>query len=264
MTDFVQAGEVRVAFEHAGQGPALVLMHGAEASRQMFAALVPHLAKHFSVISYDQRDCGDTEGPERAATLADLANDAHQLIRALGFKRAHVFGSSFGGRVAQALALLHPRSIDRLVLASTWPLPRPYEELCPDARRLAELRQGLPATAEELATWFFPEDFLRQRPELRRVFANARPASARSARRAATVTTTLDNGVADIVAPTLVLAGELDRVVPPTVTLSMAGRIRGADAVLLPAIGHVTAMQAPEVLAHHILRFLNPCLLYTS
>jgi 3-oxoadipate enol-lactonase len=249
---------VRIAFERAGQGPALVLMHGAEASRHMFAALVPHLAKHFSVISYDQRDCGDTEGPERAATLADLANDAHQLIRALGFKRAHVFGSSFGGRVAQALALLPPRSIDRLVLASTWPLPRPYEELCPDARRLAELRQGLPGTAEELATWFFPEDFLRQRPELRRVFANARPASARSARRAATVATTLDNGVADIVAPTLVLAGELDRVVPPTVTLSMAGRIRGADAVLLPAIGHVTAIQAPEVLAHHILRFLNP------
>ena len=70
--------------------------------------------------------------------------------------------------------------------------------------------------------------------------------------------TTLERGVADIVAPTLVLAGELDRVVPPSVTLAMAGRIRGADAVLLPAIGHVTAMQAPEVLAHHIVRFVNP------
>jgi len=258
MTDFVQAGEVRVAFEREGQGPALVLMHGAEATRQMFTALVPQLTKHFTVISYDQRDCGDTEGPERAATLTDLANDAQQFIKALGFKRAHVFGSSFGGRVAQALALLYPRAVDRLVLASTWPLPRPYEELCPDARRLAELRRGLPATAEELATWFFPEVFLAQRPELRRVFANARPASARAARRAATVATTLDNGVADIVAPTLVLAGELDRVVPPTVTLAMAGRIRGADAVLLPAIGHVAAMQAPEVLAHHMVRFLNP------
>ncbi|WP_076998378.1 alpha/beta fold hydrolase [Variovorax sp. KK3] len=257
MTDFVQAGELRIAFERTGQGPGLLLMHGAEASRQMFAALVPHLAKHFTVIAYDQRDCGDTEGPERAATLADLANDAHQFIRAMGFKRAHVFGSSFGGRVAQALALLHPRALDRLVLGSTWPLPRPYEELCPDARRLAELRQGLPGTAEELATWFFPEAFLQQRPELRRIFANARPASPRAARRAATVATTLDRGVADIVAPTLVLAGELDRVVPPTVTLAMAGRIRGADAVLLPAIGHVTAMQAPEVVAMHVVRFLN-------
>jgi len=258
MTNFVQAGEVRIAFDREGDGPALVLMHGAEASRQMFAALVPHLSKHFTVIAYDQRDCGETEGPERASTLADLANDAQVLIKALGFKRTHVFGSSFGGRVAQALALLHPRSVDHLVLGSTWPLPRPYEELCPDARRLVELRHGLPGTAEELATWFFPETFLKQRPELRRVFANARPESARSARRAATVQTTLERGVADIVAPTLVVAGELDRVVPPSVTLAMAGRIRGADAVLLPAIGHVTAMQAPEVLAHHIARFLNP------
>ena len=125
-------------------------------------------------------------------------------------------------------------------------------------KRLAELRLGLPATAEELAGWFFPEAFLQQRADLRRIFANARSQTPRSMRRAHTVTTTLDNGVADIVAPTLVLAGELDRVVPASVTLAMAGRIRGADAVLLPAIGHVTTMQAPEVVARHLLRFLNP------
>ena len=258
MTNFVQAGEVRIAFDREGDGPPLLLMHGAEASRQMYSALVPHLSKHFTVIAYDQRDCGETEGPDRASTLADLAKDAQELIKALGLRRAHVFGSSFGGRVAQALALLHPRFVDHLVLASTWPLPRPYEELCPDARRLAELRRGLPDTAEELASWFFPEAFLQKRPELRRIFAKVRPESARSSRRAATVTTALDMGVADIVAPTLVLAGELDRVVPAAVTLAMAGRIRGADAALLPAIGHVTAIQAPEVLAHHIVRFLSP------
>jgi pimeloyl-ACP methyl ester carboxylesterase len=258
MTEFVQAGEARVAFERSGSGPALVLMHGAEASRQMFGALVPHLAPHFTVIAYDQRDCGETEAPESACTLADLAHDAHKLIRGLGLKRAHVFGSSFGGRVAQALALLHPQSVDRLVLGSTWPLPRAYQELCPDGRRIAALREELPASAEQLASWFFPESFLKERPDLRRVFANAKPQSARSGRRAATVATTLENGVADIVAPTLVLAGELDRVVPPSVTLAMAGRIRGADAVLLPGIGHVTALQAPEVVAHHLVRFLLP------
>ena len=140
MTHFVQTGELRIAFDREGDGPPLVLMHGAEASRQMFAALVPYLSTHFTVISYDQRDCGETEGPERASTLADLANDAQQFIKAAGLERAHVFGSSFGGRVAQALALLHPRSVDHLVLASTWPLPRSYEELCPDARRLGESR----------------------------------------------------------------------------------------------------------------------------
>ena len=258
MTEFHQAGEVRVAFEREGNGPPLILMHGAEASRQMFASLVPLLATHFTVIAYDQRDCGDTENPDRAATLAELADDARSLILASGCSSAHVFGSSFGGRVAQALALLHPLTVDRLVLASTWPLPRLYEELCPDARHIAQLRKELPATAGELATWFFPEQFLKIRPELRLVFANARPESARSVRRAQTVATTLENGVADIVAPTLVLAGEFDRVVPASVTLAMAGRIRGAEAALLPEIGHATALQAPEVLAHHLIRFLQP------
>ena len=258
MTNFAQAGELRIAFDREGDSPPLVLMHGAEASRQMFAALVPHLSKHFTVVAYDQRDCGETEGPERASTLADLANDAQQFITGLGLERAHVFGSSFGGRVAQALALLHPGSIDRLVLGSTWPLPGAYEALCPDAGRLGELRCGLPATAEELATWFFPNAFLEQRPELRQLFAKARPESARSARRAATVQTTLDKDVADILAPTLLLAGELDRVVPPGVTLSMAERIRGAKAVPLPAVGHVAAMQSPALLASHIVGFLKP------
>jgi len=258
MTRFVQAGELRIACECEGSGAPLLLMHGAEASRQMFAALLPLLLKHFTVIAYDQRDCGETEGPERASTLADLADDARHLVEALGFARAHVFGSSFGGRVAQALALRHPRSVDRLVLGSTWPLPQSYDALCPDAQRLAELRQGLPATAEALATWFFPEAFLAQRPELRHLFANARPESARSARRAATVNTTIELGAADIATPTLVLAGELDRVVPPDVTLAMARQIHGAAAASLPGVGHATALQAPALLAQHIVRFLRP------
>ena len=257
MTDFVQAGDVCIACERAGAGPLLLLMHGAEASRQMFGALVPLLSPHFTVVAYDQRDCGETEAPERAATLADLADDAQRLIEALGFARAHVFGSSFGGRVAQALALRHPRAVDRLVLGSTWPLPLGYDTLCPDAPRLAALRQGLPATAEELATWFFPEAFLTQRPELRRLFATARTESARSARRAATVQTTIAQSAADIGAPTLVLTAELDRVVPPAVTLDMADRIRGARSALLPGVGHATALQAPALLAQHIERFLR-------
>ncbi len=256
MTHFVQAGAVHIAYEREGAGAPLLLMHGAEASRLMFVALTPHLSRHFTVIAYDQRDCGDTESPEAPSTLTDLADDAQQLIAALGLGPAHVFGSSFGGRVAQALALRHPGSVNRLALGSTWPVPETYEALCPDAPRLAALRQQLPATAAELATWFFPEAFLQQRPELRGVFANARPASARAARRAVTVQTTLAQDAAAIAVPTLLLAGELDRVVPPGVTLAMAARIPGAQAALLASTGHATALQVPELLAQHLVRFL--------
>lgn len=256
MTHFVQAGALRIAYERQGNGPPLLLMHGAEASRLMFSVLMPELAKHFTVVAYDQRDCGDTDGPQTDSTLSDLADDACQLVQALGLGRAHIFGSSFGGRVAQALALRHPDCVGRLVLGSTWPLPDAYEALCPDAPRLAALRMGLPGTAEELATWFFPEAFLQQRPTLRGVFAHARPESVRSSRRAATVRTTLAQDCGAIAAPTLLLAGELDRVVPPGVTLSMAARMPGAQTALLVGAGHATALQVPELLAHHIARFL--------
>ncbi|HUP10030.1 MAG TPA: alpha/beta hydrolase [Caldimonas sp.] len=258
MPEFLHADDARIAYERVGQGPPLVLMHGAEASRQMFAALVPLLAGRFTVIAYDQRDCGETEAPPRAATLADLAADAAALIRGVAGGRAHVFGSSFGGRVAQALALLHPGCVDRLVLASTWPLPHAYEALYPEgAAGIAALRARLPDSAEELAGWFFPEPFLRERPELRRVFATARADTERSRRRAQTVKSTLQCSSGAIArSPTLVIAGDLDRVVPPQLTMQLADAIPGCERRMLPGIGHVSVMQAPEQVAAALTDFL--------
>jgi pimeloyl-ACP methyl ester carboxylesterase len=257
MTGFVQAGEVRIAYERSGEGPPLVLIHGAEANRQMFAALAARLADRFTVIAYDQRDCGDTESPPTFATLEDLAHDAAGLVRDLGYARAHVFGSSFGGRVAQALALLHPETVDRLVLGSTWPLPHAYEALYPEgAQAIGALRAQLPESAEELAGWFFPEPFLAQQPDLRRLFANARPQTARSQRRTRTVATTLNLSPAAIEASTLVLAGELDRVVPAHLTLQLAALVPGSKSLLLEGVGHVTVMQATERVAAALSEFL--------
>lgn len=258
MADFVDAGDARIAFDAVGSGPALVLMHGAEASRQMFGALVPLLAPHFTVIAYDQRDCGETESPERPATLAELAADARALIEGLGFAKAHVFGSSYGGRVAQMLAASHPGSVDRLALGSTWPLPHSFAALMPEgAARIAELRARLPASAAELAAMFFPDALLAERPELRGFFAAVRPESARSRRRAAAVDDAPAIDLAAVQAPTLLVAGELDRVVPMRVTLAMEPSLRDARHVVLPGVGHATALQAPGALAHHLVRFLK-------
>jgi pimeloyl-ACP methyl ester carboxylesterase len=259
-TEFLDAGDVRIAFERSGSGPPLVLMHGAEASRQMFSALVPLLAPRFSVITYDQRDCGETESLQRApqpATLADLADDARALITGLGHARVHVFGSSFGGRVAQMLAIHHAPVVDRLVLGSTWPLPATLAELDPDASAsLAALRERLPHSAVELAERFFPAQFLVERPDLRGVFAGVRPQSERAVRRTAAVADAPDADLAAISARALVIAGALDRVVPPAVTLSLGSRLTRCKSVLLADVGHATALQAPQALAAHLVHFL--------
>jgi pimeloyl-ACP methyl ester carboxylesterase len=258
MTEFVVSADARIACQASGSGPALVLMHGAEANRQMFDLLVPLLAKHFTVITYDQRDCGETESPERVATLEELADDAHALVRAHGFDRAHVFGSSFGGRVAQAYASRHADALDRLVLGSTWPMPQSLDALNPaGTASIRDLRSRLPDSAEELASVFFPESFLVERPDLRRVFAQVRPATERSRRRAETVGATLDTSPASITARTLLLTGELDRIVPPAVTLGMAAQIGDCRQALLPGVGHATALQAPAKVASLIVDFLE-------
>lgn len=258
MPEFLQTGAVRTAYECQGSGPVVVLMHGAEASRQMFLALAERLAPHMTVLAYDQRDCGDTQGPSQACTLADLADDAADLIRGLGHARVHVFGSSFGGRVAQALAVRHTALVDKLVLASTWPLPHSLMTLNPaGAERIDALRQGLPGTAEELASLFFPETFLQLRPELRRVFAHVQPATERSSRRQQTVNTTLAVDWALLRMPTLLLAGALDQVVPPQLTLGLAGHLTHAQKVELAGVGHATALQVPDLLAEHLIRFFT-------
>jgi pimeloyl-ACP methyl ester carboxylesterase len=249
-------GGVKVACTVTGNGPPLVLMHGAEGNHRMFDALVPHLAAHFTTIAYDQRDCGETENPVAEATLADLADDARALLHALGHAKAHVYGTSFGGRVAQMLAHRHADAVDRLVLGSTWPLPRALEALNPEGlAQIQALRAKLPDSAEALAELFLPKAFLDTRPELKQIFRNAQPQSERSLRRFHTVNDHPPVEPSSIGVPTLVLFGELDRVVPPQVTQALAAALPHAEQMLLRGVGHAGALQVPEAIAAQIRRF---------
>jgi 3-oxoadipate enol-lactonase len=256
MTSFALTGDAKTACMVSGDGPPLLLIHGAEASRRMFDAIVPLLARHFTVIAYDQRDCGETESPPVAATLAQLASDAKTLVRSLGFASAHVFGSSFGGRIAQVLAATHGDVVDRLILGSTWALPHSLAGLNAEgSRTIAALRAGLPQTSHELAAMFFPEAYLAQKPALRDFFSQVQPASERSRRRAQAVASGADIRIADIAAPTLLIAGDSDRVVPARLTFDMALQIAHSRQLLLPGVGHATCLQAPAEVAEAITRF---------
>jgi 3-oxoadipate enol-lactonase len=255
MIETVRTGEVTTAFTRLGDGPPLLLLHGAEASHEMFSGLVPLLAPHFTVIAYDQRDCGASEGGPEAATLTDLAADGCALLQALGHSSAHVFGTSFGGRLGQVLALEHPARVRRLALASTWALSQAYADVNPQAAEIRALRARLPESARELAGWFFPASALQDRPELADVFARARPATERSQRRTRTVASPVGGDLSQIRAPTLLLAGAADRVVPPEATRAMAQLLPQSRFELLHDVGHVAAMQAPDVLAAALIDF---------
>lgn len=256
MTEWAEINGTRTAYEIAGQGPPLLLIHGAEGGRKMFAPFAQALATDFTVIAYDQRDCGETTNEPRASTLEELASDAAALLRVLGFPSAFVFGTSFGGRVAQLLAVRCPDLVKGVILGSTWPLPLALPSLNPSGiARLMELRTGLPATATAFAEMFAPAAFLGQHPGLRDQLAGMTGDPERSARRRPVIADGSSAEAGEIAVPTLLIAGTLDQIVPPAVTLGMADCIAGARQVVLRDVGHTTTLQVPGDVAGHVRDF---------
>ncbi|HTE35131.1 MAG TPA: alpha/beta hydrolase [Reyranella sp.] len=254
----IDANGTSISCKVSGQGAPVVLIHGAEADHSMFDGFGALLAEHFTVIAYDQRDSGGTRNPPVPYGLAEMADDAAALIAALGHDRAHAFGTSLGGVIAQVLAARHPGRIDRLVLSSTFRAGVPPLSINPDVfPRLAALRGGLPGTAAEIATYFFPAAHIAAHPEVVDIFNGTSRAAEQRQRRAGILAQAVTCDLAAITAPTLVLVGADDRLIPPAHTLSLAREIAHARTAVLPGLGHVATLQAPNAVAREVIDFLK-------
>ncbi|MDF2507015.1 MAG: hypothetical protein K0Q52_874 [Microbacterium sp.] len=252
----VRTGMGVTSFRAEGAGPPLILLHGLQIGQELFDRLRVHLQASFTVVTYDQRDRGNTAFEPSVYTTDDLADDLAALIEALGFARAHVLGTSFGGMVAQAFALRHADLLDGLVLGATSQAPFRTERV---AGPVAELLSALERGDEERA---------------RAVLARMAPAAASavavgdSSRRpersdglmrrfGATLAFDTRGRLGQIAAETLVVHGREDAAVPVADALSMVGEIRRADALLLAGCGHSWENEHPARAASAITAFLN-------
>jgi 3-oxoadipate enol-lactonase len=112
--------DIEICYEIGGGGPRLLKIWGTSADlRRPPTGFDRYLATRFTVLAFDQRGMGRSGKPERDYTMADYADDAAGLLDAVGWERAAVLGYSFGGMVAQELALRHPGRVARLALVST-------------------------------------------------------------------------------------------------------------------------------------------------
>lgn len=117
---FVQANGLEFYLEIKGQGPRLLFIGGTSWDlRQHPNPLDSQLVESFEVMLYDQRGMGRSAKPDGPYLMTDYADDAASLMIASGWKDAHVVGYSFGGMVAQELAIGWPQHVRSLVLAAT-------------------------------------------------------------------------------------------------------------------------------------------------
>ncbi|MBN8476613.1 alpha/beta hydrolase [Sulfuritalea sp.] len=237
---FIRLGDIDFCYNTEGSGPRLLKIWGTGGDlRRLPTEFDRRLADRFTVLAFDQRGMGRSGKPARDYTMADYADDAAGLMDALGWDSAAVLGYSFGGMVAQELALRHTLRVTRLVLMSTSAggaggSSHPMHELAAldDATRvrrfleLADTRRTPQWQAEHPALWQGMVDDGLAALHL----ADEDPAAREGARRQMEARRHHDTWqrLPALALPVSVFAGRHDAIAAPEVQRRMAQRIAGA------------------------------------
>ena len=228
--------DTRYVLSSEGTGPWLTFIHPLGADLSLWDQLAAHFSADFQVLRYDLRGHGGTTG-EAAASVAQLAQDLRSLFDLLDVPRSHIVGLSLGGMVAQEFAITSPDRVDHLVLCDT-ASGTPEASRPAFAERAASARRdGLAALVEPTLERWLTAGYRQRHPEaveqIREVLAET---SAEGYAAGCEAVASFDAGerLAQIAAPTLLIAGEDDAMMPLAVIASMAAAIPGARSVILP------------------------------
>jgi len=250
-----------VAYRRAGTGPPLMLLHGGWSDGRQWLGQLERLADRFDVVAWDAPGCGGSDDLPPGPALGDYADALAGLAAALDLEHPHLCGLSWGGGLALEVCRRHPDLPRSLVLVGAyagWAGSLPPEEVRARMERaVAESRRPPAEWAEGYLDGFFagpvPEDV---RAAQLRMALDVRPAGAVAMIRAF-AEADLRPALPGVAVPVLVLNGEGDARASPDVARRLHAAIPGARLVLLPDVGHVVNMEAPEAFERELRGFLT-------
>jgi 3-oxoadipate enol-lactonase len=262
----VRVRGVNLYYESHGGGEPLLMMMGLGGSALAWEpALIADLARAFRPIVYDNRGTGRSDKPNEEYLIEGLAADAAALLDALGLARAHIFGVSMGGMVAQEFALHYPARVQTLTLGCTTAGGRNAVPAPPASMAiLMAPRNGLSDADLIRRAWplnYTPAYLQSHGAELEqaivRVLAYPTPAFAYKRQLDATFKVKTYDRLPEIKAPTLVISGDGDALMPARNSEIIAGRIPGAQVRLIPNASHLFFNQEREAFVAALVPFLK-------
>ena len=255
----VRVNGLDIGYDRAGDGPALVLVHGGASDAREWRPQLEGLADELTVVAWDEPGSGrSSDLPPGGLGLAGVADTLAGLIVELGLAPVHLGGLSWGGVVALEAYRRHPALIAGLVLCDTyagWKGSLPAHEI---ERRLAGLRAELDSPGEFQAV--LPGLFAAEPPpavvaEMEAIMADVRPESMRHTFEAI-ADADLSGLLSRIAVPTLLVWGEEDARSPLRVAREFHAAIPDSQLVVIPGAGHMSNMERPDDFNRALLGFV--------
>lgn len=260
--DEVDVGGLRIAYERAGAGPPLVLLHGFVGdARSTWGRQIDALSDEFTVVAWDGPGAGRSSDPPPSFGLPDFAECLAGFVAALGLDRPHVAGFSFGAALALQLFGRRPGLPSSLILAGGYAgwagslPPEVVEERLATSLRAAELA---PARFVDtlLPTMFSSSASAERVAGFAAAVGRFHPAGFQAMARAVAAAD-LRDVLPGIDVPTLLLTGDEDERSPVTVAEALHAAIPASRLVVMSGVGHVSSVEAAELFTREVRDFLN-------
>jgi 3-oxoadipate enol-lactonase len=257
----VDSSGARIFWNASGTGDPILLIMGLGYAHQMWFRTRPVLDAKFTTIAFDNRGVGASDVPPGPYPIPQMAADAAAVMSAAGVDRAHVYGVSMGGMIAQQFALDYPDRVNQLILgctASGGPnAVRAKDEVIKVLMARATMTPD--EGAEAMVPYIYDASTPRARIEedltiRRSIYPTGEGYTAQVQ---GIMAWTCFDRLGEIKAPTLVIHGETDELVPPGNGRLIASRIPGAELVMIPHASHLYTTDQPKIADQAILDFLK-------
>ncbi len=256
---FVENQGAKIYWDEEGAGEPLLLIMGLSYPSYMWHRTRPVLAQTYRTIALDNRGVGQSDVPPGVYSIALMASDAAAVLDAADVQSAHVFGVSMGGMIAQEFALQYPKRVRSLILGCT-AAGGPHAVQAEPKVLEVLMRQGMtPEEAKEaIIPFIYDSGTLRERIDEDMAIRMKWYPTAQGyiGQLQGIIGWEAYSRIAQITAPTMVLHGETDMLIPPTNGRLISKRIPHAKLVLIARASHIFETDQPAVANHAILEYL--------
>ncbi len=261
----VESNGIEIYYEEHGSGEPLLLIMGWGGNAATWHPQLAGLAEQFRVITFDNRGVGRSSSPEGPYSAPQMAEDVVGLLDALEVRRAHVFGISMGGMIAQELAIEHPRRVDKLILGCTTPgscraagVARLHSDI--SSFRDSDGQGSLEWLSDFLKRLWTEDAVMKSTSELQDfVLSLIRfPPTAHGLRNQADAVLGHDayDRLDQIRHRTLVMTGDEDMLIDPKNSEILAKRIPDAQLLIFKGLRHAFHLERPDLSNNAIIEFI--------